>query len=129
MSKTNSEKIAGLEAGVAALEQDLTKLRGEADLAKKENTAQFTEVLQAINNLTKTVKGKLIQEEEKDKEDPEFELEFGSFKKGPKDDKKWSVSLRSKTLVYVIALAWFRWSIPLLGGFKRTAVGAIQVNR
>ncbi|CAI9295062.1 unnamed protein product [Lactuca saligna] len=59
MSKTNSEKIAGLEA----------------------------EVLQAINNLTKTVKGKLIQEEEKGKEDPEFELEFGSFKKGPKDDK------------------------------------------
>ena len=87
MSKTNSEKIAGLEAGVAALEQDLTKLREEADLAKKENVAQFTEVLQAINNLTKTVKGKLIQEEEKDKEDPEFELEFGSFKKGPKDDK------------------------------------------
>ncbi|KAL7603518.1 hypothetical protein Lser_V15G18614 [Lactuca serriola] len=56
MSKTNSEKIAGLEAGVVALEQDLTKLREEADLAKKENAAQFTEVLQDINNLMKTVK-------------------------------------------------------------------------
>ncbi|CAH1451320.1 unnamed protein product [Lactuca virosa] len=87
MSKTNTEKIAGLEAGVAALEQDLTKIREEADFARKENAAQFTELMQAINNLAKTVKGKSSQDEEMDKVETEFELEFGSFKKGPKEYK------------------------------------------
>ncbi|CAI9297616.1 unnamed protein product [Lactuca saligna] len=123
MSKTNSEKIAGLEAGVAALEQDLTKLREEANLAKKENAAQFTEVLQAINNLMKTVKGKLIQEEEKDKEDPEFELEFGSFKKGPKDDKNKAANLaRAMTLAVMIDENKFSIGTP------KTSGGVIRSN-
>lgn len=91
MSKTNAEKIIGLESRVVGLEIDISKIPEEAKLTGKKNNEQFAEVLHAISFWHLAVVAvqwkKQIDEKEEFKDDSEFELEFGSFKKGTKDDK------------------------------------------